>query len=91
MLSIAWIFLSTKRVFWKITRTSNNNNELQVRDQAIVWVFNKIFASGGEIDYTQVASLPGGKVTAYSLSTLLFAHQLHRVINFLEGYAQFKG
>ena len=67
----------------------HNNNEQHVRGQANVCVFNQIF--GGEIDYTLVASLPGGKVTAYPLSTLLFTHELHRVINFLEGYAQIRG
>ena len=68
---------------------SHNNNEQQARGRANVCVFNQIF--GGEIDHTLIASLPRGKVTAYPLSTLLFAHQLYRVINFLEGYAQFRG
>ena len=64
----------------------HTNNEQQVRGRANICVFNQIF--GGEIDYTLMVSLPRGKVTAYPLSTLLFAHQLYRVINFLEGYAQ---
>ena len=52
MLSIAYIFLSTKRLFWKITRISclffliHSNNEQQVRGQANVCVFHQMFGGG---------------------------------------------